>query len=498
MSVLVPGQMFDSYRIDAWIGRGAQAAVYRAHQAGTERDVALKVFGNTLDPASNERFLREARAGARFSHPRIVMVYDCNVHRGMPYIAMRLVRGPSLGEVLAKGGPLPRDRALSVLADVAEALTVVHDADMVHRDVKPANVLLDPDGRANLSDFGIAFSSDMPRLTQHGQFIGTVEYTAPEVIRGEDATRASDVYSFGVLAYEALTGRLPFTGADPGEVSAGHLNQAPPSVRGIRSELPLALDAALARALAKSPESRDISAVEVVEAVRRAFDGWDAPEGADPADAGTTRLLPHWSGEAPVRDTRVTPPRGGEDETVVAAPAVTVPPARRRGRLRNRVTLGAVALLLAGAGGAYGAWQYLGDRVDEAEAARETSYRTGFANGRTKGLAAGREEGRTEGLTQGRAEGRAEGITQGRIEGRKTGLQQGRKQGKAEGVRQGRTVPNAQPGDFRLVQVNSGGFSEYVADPLSSAGGCFIIGTDGDVRTLQARGLFNPCSLLGG
>ena len=239
---LVPGEEFGQYVIEAELGRGGQAVVYRARQIGTDRDVALKVFDQLGDASILARFRREAVAAARVDDPRIVTVFESGDVNGVPFIAMRLVPGPSLGELVARVGPLPAQRALVILDDVARAVDAAHQHGLVHRDIKPANVLLDLDDRAYLSDFGVARLDDLPGLTRRGDWLGTVEYVSPEQADGHPATAASDIYAFGVLAFEVLCGRPPFVHRQASAVLVAHVRDEPPPVRSLNPDLPEAVD----------------------------------------------------------------------------------------------------------------------------------------------------------------------------------------------------------------------------------------------------------------
>jgi len=475
---LVPGERFGRYLIEAELGRGGQASVYRARQVGTERAVALKVFTQIEDAAALARFRREAVAAARVEHPRIVTVYESGDVGGVPFIAMRLVPGPSLGEVLSRFGAVTPHRALAILEDVAEAVDAAHRNGLVHRDIKPANVLLDLDDRAFLSDFGVARLEDQPGLTQRGDWLGTVEYISPEQAAGHPATPASDIYAFGVLAYEVLCGRPPFVHRQASAVVLAHVREAPPSVSAANPVLPTALDAPLSRALAKDPDSRPRQARDLVADLRTALAGWSPPP-ATPAteEEGWTQVLRRFStgdaagaGGTRVMEpaTRVTPPP--------AAPAP--PPRRRRGRLV--LWLAAGMLVIAG-GGAYAGWTYAEDRATAAEAAREQAYRNGFKNGRARGVDIGRAAGLKAGIAQGRT----------------AGLEEGRAQGREEGLAEGSRVPDAEPGDFRVVRADDAGLAEYVGDVMSPEGGCFVIDDDGGVQVFQTLVAFDPCSILG-
>ena len=274
---LVPGEQFGHYVIGAELGRGGQAAVYRARQVATERDVALKVFDELDDAGKLARFRREAVAAARVDDPRIVTVYESGDVDGVPFIAMRLVPGPSLAELVARFGALPPARAVAILDDVASAVDAAHGHGLVHRDIKPANVLLDLDDRAYLSDFGVARMDDLPGLTRRGDWLGTVEYVSPEQAAGHSATAASDIYAFGVLAFEVLCGRPPFVHRQASAVLVAHVREDAPSLRSVNPHLPVGIDAALAPALAKDPTERPTTAREVVDALRVALAGWTLP-----------------------------------------------------------------------------------------------------------------------------------------------------------------------------------------------------------------------------
>ena len=227
---LVPGEAFGRYRVEAEIGRGGQAVVYRATQVDLDRQVALKVFdeGYLTRAGALERFRREAIAAGRLEHPRIVPVYDAGEVEGRAFISMRLVPGDTLAERIARGGALDGDEALSILADIGEAIDFAHAQGTVHRDVKPGNILLDPAGTAFLSDFGLVRLDDMPGLTRRGDWLGTAEYVSPEQVEGEPATASSDVYALAAVAFEALTGRAPFVRREPSAVLLAHVRDAVP------------------------------------------------------------------------------------------------------------------------------------------------------------------------------------------------------------------------------------------------------------------------------
>src|SRR4051794_12772561 len=204
------------YRIESLLGRGGMGVVYRARDLALERNVALKLLAPELaqDVRFRERFLRESRLAASLDHPAIVPIYDAGEVGGRLFIAMRLVDGTDLKRLLADQGPLEPERALDLLEHVADALDAAHERGLVHRDVKPSNVLVDSRGHCYLADFGLS-----RRLADHGvglggaRSLGTVDYVAPEQIRGEELDARSDLYSLGCLLYECLAGRPPFAGA---------------------------------------------------------------------------------------------------------------------------------------------------------------------------------------------------------------------------------------------------------------------------------------------
>lgn len=256
------GTELAGYRIEALIGRGASGGVYLAEHVRLGRKVALKILSPELaaDDVFRQRFIRESRLAAELDHPGIVTVYDAGEQDGIPYLSMRLVEGTDLATVLERGR-LDPERAVRLLSQVAEALDAAHARGLVHRDVKPANILLAPapgsPERAFLSDFGIAKrSGSLPELTRTGHFVGTLDYVAPEQIRGEEIDARADQYSLACVLYHCLTGEPPF--ARPSEVAViyAHLNDDPPRPSARRPDLPAGLDAVLERGLAKAREDR--------------------------------------------------------------------------------------------------------------------------------------------------------------------------------------------------------------------------------------------------
>lgn len=268
------GRQFGRYEIQQEIGKGGMARVYLALDTRLQRPVALKVMAPqlTLDDDFVRRFEREARLSAGLNHPGIVTVYDSDEQDGLLYIVMEFIDGRSLHSVLKDHGALSIGHAVSLLRPLAEALDYAHANGAIHRDVKPHNVLLSSDGRVLLTDFGIAQPAETDasseRLTRTGTFIGTPEYISPEQLTGDQVDGASDRYSFGIVAYEILTGRVPFQG-HTGQLFAAHTQEPPPPPTTTKPDLPPELDPLCARMLAKQPSQRYPDAVSFVTDLQR-------------------------------------------------------------------------------------------------------------------------------------------------------------------------------------------------------------------------------------
>ena len=268
------GTELAGFRIESVIGRGGMGVVYGAEQLRYGRKVALKVLAPELshDRQFRERFEQEWRTAARIEHPSIVPIYEAGEAEDGLYIAMRYIDGTDLRALLGRTGRLPVGRALDILAQVAEALDTVHTHGLVHRDVKPANILVaSGEGyeHAYLGDFGVAKQVRTESgLTQTGAFIGTVDYAAPEQLEGKAVDARADIYALGCVLYQCLTGLRPFEkGSDAATISA-HLFEPPPSAHAKRPDLPAELDDVIARALAKPPADRFPSCRELVRAAR--------------------------------------------------------------------------------------------------------------------------------------------------------------------------------------------------------------------------------------
>ena len=325
------------YRVDRLIGEGGMAVVYVGHDLLLGRDVAIKVLRAqyAVDPQFRTRFRREAQAAAGFSHPNIVDIYDVGEQLGAPYFVMAYVRGQTLKEVIETEGPFHPDDVAGLLQQLCAALDYAHERGYVHRDVKPQNVLVDPDGHAIVVDFGIAKGLADADLTEVGTGLGTVHYLSPEQASGLMATPASDVYAAGVVAFEMLTRALPFDADAPVGIAMRHLHERPPAPSDILPSIPPAVDAVILRALDKDPTRRFPSA----GAFARAMTYWrqyrpPAVGSAGAAGAATTPLA---------TTGRDTPTQ------VVATPGGRAAPATERPDVRaGRVARGGCATWLVG------------------------------------------------------------------------------------------------------------------------------------------------------
>src|SRR2546423_6840328 len=272
--------------------------IFRATDTTLGRAVAVKVLaeGYAQDASVRERFTREALAVARLSgNPNIVTIYDVGEHRERPFIVMEYLPGGSLEQKMRAEGAQSPGQALEWLGQAAGALDAAHREGVVHRDVKPANLLLDRYGHVHVADFGIASAAGLGSLTQTGTVLGTASYLSPEQAQGERTTPASDLYSLGIVAFELLTGRRPFEGDSVAAEAAAHVTGVVPPVRELNPSLPSELDAVFARALAKDPARRFSSAAEFVAALRQSLeDAAGATAIIAPASLRetTTRQLP--------------------------------------------------------------------------------------------------------------------------------------------------------------------------------------------------------------
>jgi serine/threonine protein kinase len=275
-ALLATGTIVSGYRIDGVLGDGGMGTVYRATQLSLKRPVALKVLAFELgnDPGFIARFEREGQVQAMLDHDHIVSVYEAGQTEHGMFIAMRLIQGPTLKHLIQSGELDPR-RTLRLLAQVAHALDVAHESDLIHRDVKPQNILIGSGDHAYLADFGLIKAvDDHGPLTGTGQFIGTIDYVAPEQIQGEPATATSDCYALTGVLFECLTGQVPFLRPNEAATLHAHVLQPPPKISELRPDLPAEFDEVIAHGMAKDPAARPPTAVELMVEAQRALGSW--------------------------------------------------------------------------------------------------------------------------------------------------------------------------------------------------------------------------------
>ncbi len=278
MADLSPGSEFAGYRIEAVAGQGGMGVVLRATQLALDRPVALKVIVPELadDLDFRARFKRESLLAASIDHPNVIPVYEAGESDGWLFISMRWVEGSDVRSLIARAGSLDPERAVTIVERVGAALDAAHNHGLVHRDVKPANVLTTGGAEEHvyLTDFGLTKrAASAGGLTHTGHFVGTADYAAPEQIRGERPDARADVYALGCMLYQAVTGRVPFDRDSEVAKMYAHLNDPPPAISQVAPHLPAALDAVVERALAKDPADRFPSAGDLARAARAALAG---------------------------------------------------------------------------------------------------------------------------------------------------------------------------------------------------------------------------------
>jgi eukaryotic-like serine/threonine-protein kinase len=310
------------YKLEAKLGSGGMSTVYLANDATLDRAVAVKVMHREMSeqPDQLERFRQEARAVAKLSHPNVVAVIDAGEDGGHPYIVFEYVEGETLKQRIARLGALDTQEALAYAIEIARGLTVAHARNMVHRDIKPQNVLIDAEGRAKLTDFGISRQLEQDGMTATGRVLGTTDYVAPEQAMGHGADPRSDVYSLGVVLYEMLIGQVPFHADSQVGVAMKHVNEELPDVQQRRPEVSAAAALVVERATAKDPAERYQEVGEMIDDLSTALE-------VEAARAGST---------------------SGEATSVLDA----VPPPKRELSSRGRWSWAAIALLVLIAGGA--------------------------------------------------------------------------------------------------------------------------------------------------
>jgi Protein kinase domain len=354
---LSDGDEFAGYRIERRLGRGGMGILYLAVESGLERHVALKLIAPeaAADEVFAQRFAEESKIAASIEHPNVVPIYAASREAGVPFIAMRYVAGADLAKRLAREGRLAPEAAVDLIAQVANGLDAIHAAGLVHRDVKPANVLLSGgDGavHAYITDFGVARNvATESGLTQTGRFVGTLDYVAPEQISGGVVDARVDVYALGCLLFKLLTGEVPFPKDGEAARLYAHLNDPPPAPSLYVPEVSMALDDVVIRAMSKSPEDRYPSAGDLGRAAQAAWQGERAqvPEHTVATGAAATRTAETISVKA---DEPLAPPPPTEPTRRLAAETAPVRTGRRDGaaapsRNRRLALLGGIAAAAA-------------------------------------------------------------------------------------------------------------------------------------------------------
>ena len=359
------------YEVRSLIGRGGMAEVHLGFDTRLSRVVAIKMLRRdlALDSIFQARFRREAQSAASLNHPNIVAVYDTgeeivsdatNRSLAIPYIVMEYVEGHTVKELISDGTAVPINEAIEIVSGVLSALQYSHANHLVHRDIKPGNIMLTSDGKVKVMDFGIAraLTDSQATMTQTNAVVGTAQYLSPEQARGETVDERSDLYSTGVVLFELLTGRPPFKGDSAVAVAYQHVEQIPPTPSSILSDIPDSLDRVVLKALAKNRDDRYRSAAEMLSDLQRVARGMDV--GAPPADSWATEVLPSAGlvgarAAVPAATSTVSAPAAGVSSTSTSLPAVSSDgdaaskaAAARKRRTAIIMTLVVIALLLIG------------------------------------------------------------------------------------------------------------------------------------------------------
>ena len=336
------------YRVDALIGEGGMARVYRGTDTTLDRPVAIKILREELSHQEDvvSRFRREAHSAAKLSHANIVQVYDTGVDAGKYYIVMEYLPEADLKQIIEEYAPLPLRKVLEFATPAAEALDYAHRAGIVHRDVKPQNMLFSDSGQVKLSDFGIAAAAGSPGLTADGKVLGSAHYISPEQAQGASAGPASDIYSLGVVLYEALTGRLPFDGETAADIAAMHLRETPPSPRSVNPNLSPEAEFVINKAMARDPQRRYRNVAELLVDLRKLAAGAEL----DQTGVLTPSAMPEATIPLP-RTPAVQPPPAEEYDAPAAPvqprPDPVAPPPERQASSAQTVLAGiGVGLLI--------------------------------------------------------------------------------------------------------------------------------------------------------
>jgi len=325
------------YEVEEWIGEGGMATVYRGRRLPDGATVAIKILRPHLSRNAEfiERFAREANAISQLTHPHMVRILDRGEEGEIQYIVMEYVPGEDLKRLLRRRGWLSPDEAVAIAVQVCDVLEYAHSHGIVHRDIKPQNILVTPEGKVKVADFGIARALASASITQTGEMLGTIHYLSPEQARGAPVDQAADLYSLGILLFEMVTGRLPFEGENPIAVALKHLHEPPPPPSLLNPGIPEWLEGVILRALVKDPRRRYRSAAEMRQDLLRESERWRVEEVPAQEDEETRTLV--------------------------------LPAARQEGRPRRRAAYWVAALLLATLLASWAGWQALTDYLNVPE-----------------------------------------------------------------------------------------------------------------------------------
>lgn len=346
--MLIGKRISGRYKLEKHIGGGGMSNVYQAHDMILDRDVAIKIlrydFSNEED--LHRRFQREALSVTSLTHDNIVTIYDVGEDGDIHYIVMEHVKGQTLKEYIADNAPVQPAKAVTIMKQLLSAIEHAHEHHIVHRDIKPQNILLDEEGNVKVTDFGIAMALSATSFTQTNSVLGTVHYLSPEQARGGTATRKSDIYALGIVLFELLTGQLPFKGESAVSIALKHLQAETPSVRAINAAIPQSLENVVLRATAKKPEDRYVSVKEMHAHIARSLDTdyLNEPKYVPSVDDDATKVMPVIKQPIPLDEIQET--RKLEDRKPKVDP--TPAPVKKKSKKGKIIALIIGALLLIG------------------------------------------------------------------------------------------------------------------------------------------------------
>ncbi|XKH51466.1 Stk1 family PASTA domain-containing Ser/Thr kinase [Chryseomicrobium palamuruense] len=346
--MLIGKRISGRYKLEKHIGGGGMSNVYLAHDMILDRDVAIKIlrydFSNEED--LHRRFQREALSVTSLTHDNIVTIYDVGEDGDIHYIVMEHVKGQTLKEYIADNAPVQPAKAVTIMKQLLSAIEHAHEHHIVHRDIKPQNILLDEEGNVKVTDFGIAMALSATSFTQTNSVLGTVHYLSPEQARGGTATRKSDIYALGIVLFELLTGQLPFKGESAVSIALKHLQAETPSVRAINAAIPQSLENVVLRATAKKPEDRYVSVKEMHAHIARSLDTdyLNEPKYVPSVDDDATKVMPVIKQPIPLDEIQETRKLEDRKPKVDPAPA----PVKKKSKKGKIIALIIGALLLIG------------------------------------------------------------------------------------------------------------------------------------------------------